>query len=108
MPGFKILLVSFLLFAAFLFDSGLWIYHSFLLATGRTTNEHIYRRNGPVAYLQHVPRKVSAFDEGILQNLYHICCLKDPGGYKMPPHDQLLQSAQVETVWDNRYYSCCR
>ena len=107
-PGFKILLASFLLFVTFLFDWGLWIYHTFLLATSRTTNEHIFRRNGPVAYLQHVPRKVSAFDQGLLHNMYNICCVKDPGGYKLPPHNQLLQSAQVETLWDNRYYSCCR
>ena len=108
LPGSKILLASFLLFITFLFDWGLWVYHTFLLATGRTTNEHIYRRTGPVAYLQHVPRKVSAFDKGLVQNVYSICCAGDAGPYKLPSTEFLVQSAQVETFWDNRYYSCCR
>ena len=110
LPGFWILLASLLLFITFLFDWGLWVYHTFLLATGRTTNEHIYRRNGPVAYLQHVPRKVSAFDKGLLQNVFTICCAnsKDVGKYRLPSVEQLQQTAQTETIWDNRYYSCCR
>lgn len=108
MPGFQVFLASVVLVLIFLFDWGLWIFHSFLLATGRTTNEHVYRRNGPVAYLQHVPRKVSAFDEGVVKNVRSICCAQGPGLYKLPPRDELIEAAQIETVWDNRYYSCCR
>lgn len=108
LPGFQVLFASVALFLIFLFDWGLWIFHTFLLATGRTTNEHVYRRNGPVAYLQHVPRKVSAFDQGIVKNVYNVCCARDPVTYRLPPRAQLIESAQIETVWDNRYYSCCR
>ena len=108
MPGLQILMASILLFLTFLFDWGLLIFHTFLLATGRTTVEHVYRRNGPVAYLQHVPKKVSAFDEGVMHNVYNICCAKGPHVYRLPPRDQLIETAQKETVWDNRYYSCCR
>ena len=108
MPGFSILVASILLFLTFLFDWGLWAYHSFLLATGRTTAEHVYRRNGPVAYLQHVPKKVSAFSQGVWRNIYLACCATQAVEYHLPPREQLLQAAQQETVWDNRYYSCCR
>ena len=108
MPSFQLFLASLILFLAFLFDLGLWLYHTFLLTTGRTTAEHLYRRNGPVVYLQHVPRKVSAFDQGIFANLFQVCCAKGPAIYKLPPKDHLIELAQVETVCDNRYYSCCR
>lgn len=108
LPGFQVLFASVALFLIFLFDWGLWIFHTFLLATGRTTNEHVYRRNGPVAYLQHVPRKVSAFDQGIVKNVYNVFCAREAVIYRLPPRAQLIESAQTETVWDNRYYSCCR
>ena len=107
-PGFSILLASILLCLTFLFDWGLFLYHSFLLATARTTAEHVYRRNGPVAYLQHVPKKVSAFSQGLCRNVYLACCAPGPALYHLPPREQLLEVAQQETVWDNRYYSCCR
>ena len=108
LPGFQVLFASVALFLICLFDWGLWIFHTFLLATGRTTNEHVYRRNGPVAYLQHVPRKVSAFDQGIVKNVYNVFCAREAVVYRLPPRAQLIESAQIETVWDNKYYSCCR
>ena len=108
LPGFQVLFASVVLFLICLFDWGLWIFHTFLLATGRTTNEHVYRRNGPVAYLQHVPRKVSAFDQGIVKNVYNVFCAREAVRYRLPPRAQLIESAQIETVWDNKYYSCCR
>ena len=108
LPGFQVFFASVALFLISLFDWGLWIFHTFLLATGRTTNEHVYRRNGPVAYLQHVPRKVSAFDQGIVKNVYNVFCAREAVVYRLPPRAQLIESAQIETVWDNRYYSCCR
>lgn len=108
LPGVQVMVASTILFLTFLFDWGLWIFHTFLLGTGRTTNEHVYRRNGPVAYLQHVPRKVSAFDQGVVKNVYNACCTTGPVLYRLPPREQLIESAQTETVWDNRFYSCCR
>lgn len=108
MPGISILVASTLLFLTFLFDWGLLAYHSFLLATARTTAEHVYRHNGPVAYLQHVPKKVSAFSQGLWRNLYLACCITEPVAYHLPPREQLLNLSQQESIWDNRYYSCCR
>ena len=107
LPGFKILLASGMLFATFLFDWGLLIFHTFLLATGRTTAEHMHRRH-PAAYLQHVPKKISPFSKGLRNNIFDICCAKGPHVYRLPPRDVLVDLAQQETIWDNRYYSCCQ
>ena len=80
-----LLVATVALFLTLVFDWGLLGFHSYLIATGQSTAEHIKRRKGRVPYLQDVPRHVSPFSQGIVQNVLHTCCDATTSPYVLPP-----------------------
>ena len=81
----------------------LFLFHTYLISANTTTYEVLARDK--IWYLQVYPAGVNPFNKGILANLRTF--FTEGVERTMPTMTDLEERQSRETLWDNRYYSCC-
>jgi len=87
-----------------MFSGFLFVFHTYLVATGQTTWE--VSREQSVRYLRDLPRGAQPFDEGCERNLNQVFCATEVRRWKVPSKEALEERASRQTIWNNDSYSC--
>jgi len=90
-----------------LFVFAMLAHQVYLVITNQTSYEAARRTSIP--YLKRVPENVHPFSEGCPRNVTQFCWvgLHKIGSPTLPNEDELLLESKRETLFENRYYSCC-
>ncbi|QDZ19534.1 palmitoyltransferase [Chloropicon primus] len=97
------ILVALVITATLLVLAPLFAFHTYLVLANVTTYEVLAREK--IWYLEAYPPGVNPFDRGAWQNLRSFFCQSLESS--IPTRLELEEARARETIWDNRYYSCC-
>lgn len=86
----------------------LLIPHFIMQMVFATTNQTSWEffNGSSLPYLADVPDNVHPFSKGPLVNLYLFCLQKHPEQYQLPSKQELFELSSMETIWENKHYSC--
>lgn len=100
------IVVAIVLYCFAIFVLSLWALHTYLILTNQTTWEVSKRYN--ITYLNGVPDHVTPFNHGIKNNIREYCCGAEVNPeYILPTEVEIRDLAEKQTIWNNKYYSCC-
>ena len=98
------ILVNVILIFALMILVPLSIFHTFLVVTNWTTSELLSRRT-KIPYLAQYPEGVNPFDKGCVENVRAFCLAEMDA--TLPSLDEIRERERIETLCNNRFYSCC-